>query len=197
MSKTTTVMLCGVGGQGAVLAADILSRCAMGFGQDVKISEIHGMAQRGGAVTTIVRMGDKVASMVADEGCVDCLVAFETTEALRNLPYVAEGGSIFVSDESICPQSVLSGKASMPKNPRKKLSELGALVMPASVLAKQAGSSKAVNVVLLGALSTQMPYPLELWLEVIGARVPQKFKDVNVAAFNAGRTWTLQRCTQA
>ncbi len=196
MSNTKTVMLCGVGGQGALLAADILSRCAMAYGQDVKLSEIHGMAQRGGAVTTIIRIGDSVASMVADVGSVDCLVSFETTEALRNLPYLAEGGSMFVSDESICPLPVLTGKASMPKDARKTLLDLGAALIPAASLAQQAGSAKAVNVVLLGALSTRMPYPFELWLEVIKERVPDKFKDVNVAAFKAGRAWAQENTAQ-
>ena len=196
MSNTKTVMLCGVGGQGALLAADILSRCAMAYGQDVKLSEIHGMAQRGGAVTTIIRIGDSVASMVADLGSVDCLVSFETTEALRNLPYLAEGGSMFVSDESIRPLPVLTGKASMPKDARKTLRDLGAAIIPAELLAKQAGSAKAVNVVLLGALSTRMPYPFELWLEIIKERVPNTFRDVNVAAFKAGRAWIQEHAAQ-
>lgn len=192
MNNTKTVMLCGVGGQGALLAADILARCAMACGQDVKLSEIHGMAQRGGAVTTIIRLGDQVASMVADRGCVDCLVSFETTEALRNLPYLALGGSMFVSDESIEPLPVLAGKERMPRAPRKTLQELGAFVIPAGILAKQAGSSKAVNVVLLGALSTRLPYPEELWRATIERRVPEKFKDINLSAFNLGRTWALE-----
>ncbi len=189
MKDTKTVMLCGVGGQGALLAADILSRCAMTYGQDVKLSEIHGMAQRGGAVTTVIRIGDSVASMVADLGRVECVVSFETTEALRNLSYLAEGGSMFVNDESIPPLPVLMGKASMPKDARKILTELGATLIPANLLAKQVGSAKAKNVVLLGALSTRLPYPSQLWIDVIESHVPDKFKDVNVAAFKAGRTW--------
>lgn len=197
MSNTKTVMLCGVGGQGALLAADILARCAMACGQDVKLSEIHGMAQRGGAVTTIIRLGDQVASMVADQGCVDCLVSFETTEALRNLPYLAPGGSMFVSDESIEPLPVLAGKASMPRAPRKTLQDLGAFVIPAGILAKQAGSSKAVNVVLLGALSTRLPYPEDLWRATIERRVPEKFKDINLAAFELGRTWAQEHAPKA
>lgn len=192
MNNTKTVMLCGVGGQGALLAADILARCAMACGQDVKLSEIHGMAQRGGAVTTIIRLGDQVASMVADRGCVDCLVSFETTEALRNLPYLALDGSMFVSDESIEPLPVLAGKERMPRAPRKTLQDLGAFVIPAGILAKQAGSSKAVNVVLLGALSTRLPYPEDLWRATIERRVPEKFKDINLSAFNLGRTWALE-----
>ena len=101
MSNATTVLLCGVGGQGTILAADLLARTALASNYDVKVSEIHGMSQRGGAVTTVVRFGaEPVATMVADHGCVDCVVSFETTEALRNLPFVREGGYLLVADES-------------------------------------------------------------------------------------------------
>ena len=117
-SNTKTVLLCGVGGQGTILAADLLARAAEESGLDVKVSEIHGMAQRGGAVTTVVRFGDKVQSMIADLGSADCVVSFETTEALRNLPYVKEGGSLFVNDESIKPLPVATGRASMPEHAR-------------------------------------------------------------------------------
>ena len=98
MSSATTVLLCGVGGQGTVLAADLLARTALASGYDVKVSEIHGMSQRGGAVTTVVRFGtEPVATMVADAGCADCVVSFETIEALRNLPFVREGGYLLVA----------------------------------------------------------------------------------------------------
>lgn len=192
-NDTITVLLCGVGGQGALLAADVLARCAMANGQDVKLSEIHGMAQRGGAVTTVVRIGDSVASMVADKGQVDYLVSFETTEAMRNIEYLREGGTMLVSDESIKPLPVLTGKGTMPRNARKCLDDAGGVVIPADTLAKQAGSIKAVNVVLLGALSTYLPYDEQLWLDVIVGRVPAKFKDVNVAAFKAGRAFAAEQ----
>ena len=110
MSNATTVLLCGVGGQGTILAADLLARTALASNYDVKVSEIHGMSQRGGAVTTVVRFGaEPVATMVADHGCVDCVVSFETTEALRNLPFVREGGYLLVADEDIKPLPVLTG----------------------------------------------------------------------------------------
>ncbi|WP_270299559.1 2-oxoacid:acceptor oxidoreductase family protein [Eggerthella sinensis] len=116
MSNATTVLLCGVGGQGTILAADLLAHAALESGYDAKVSEIHGMSQRGGAVTTVVRFGkDPVRSMVSDEGCADCVVSFETTEALRNLPNVREGGYLLVADESIQPLPVLIGRASMPE----------------------------------------------------------------------------------
>lgn len=191
-NDTKTVLLSGVGGQGTILAADILARVAMAAGHDVKLSEIHGMAQRGGAVTTVVRIGAAVSSMVADLGQVDFLVSFETTEALRNAPYLREGGVMLVADESIKPLPVLTGKASMPAQARKRLSDMGAALVPAELLARQAGSVKAVNVVLLGALSAHLEYEEQLWLDVIASRVPAKFKDVNKAAFAAGRAFAVQ-----
>lgn len=193
-NNATTVLLCGVGGQGALLAADILARCAMTCGQKAKLSEIHGMAQRGGAVTTVVRFGESVSSMVADLGSVDYLVSFETTEALRNISYVREGGVQIVSDESIKPLPVLTGRLAMPAKARKRLKDAGATVIPAELLAKQAGSIKAVNVVLLGALSTYLSFPEDVWIDTIAQRVPAKFKDVNIAAFRAARAWMAREC---
>lgn len=189
MNNTTTVLLCGVGGQGALLAADILARCAMACGDDVKLSEIHGMAQRGGAVTTVVRLGKNVRSMRADKGEVDYLVSFETTEALRNLPYLKEGGYLLVADETIKPLPVQTGRASMPADARGQLRDLGATLIPAGSLALEIGSPKSVNVVLLGALSTRLDFPEEAWESVIRARVPQKTVDANLKAFHAGRSF--------
>ena len=189
MSKTTTVLLCGVGGQGTILAADLLARAAMASGLDVKVSEIHGMAQRGGAVTTVVRFGDDVRSMVADLGCADCVVSFETTETLRNLPYLKEGGSLFVNDEAIKPLPVATGRASMPENARGRLSDLGAVLIPATELARSAGTPKAANVVLLGALSRALGFEGDVWQRVIEARVPEKYLDVNCRAFKLGASF--------
>ena len=189
MSKTTTVLLCGVGGQGTILAADLLARAAMASGLDVKVSEIHGMAQRGGAVTTVVRFGDDVQSMVADLGCADCVVSFETTEALRNLPYLKEGGSLFVNDEAIKPLPVATGRASMPENARGRLADLGAVLIPATELARSAGTPKAANVVLLGALSRALGFEGDVWQRVIEARVPEKYLDVNRRAFKLGASF--------
>lgn len=189
MSKTTTVLLCGVGGQGTILAADLLARAAMASGLDVKVSEIHGMAQRGGAVTTVVRFGDDVQSMVADLGCADCVVSFETTEALRNLPYLKEGGSLFVNDEAIKPLPVATGRASMPENARGRLADLGAVLIPATELARSAGTPKAANVVLLGALSRALGFEGDVWQRVIEARVPEKYLDVNRRAFALGASF--------
>lgn len=187
MSSATTVLLCGVGGQGTVLAADLLARTALASGYDVKVSEIHGMSQRGGAVTTVVRFGtEPVATMVADPGCADCVVSFETTDALRNLPFVREGGYLLVADEAIKPLPVLTGKASMPANAREKLQAAGATLIPAGPIAAEVATAKSVNVVLLGALATRLDFSEEVWEQVISQRVPQKTIEANMRAFRAG-----------
>ena len=118
----------------------------------MKVSEIHGMAQRGGAVTTVVRVGEDVQSMVSDAGCADVVVAFETTEALRNLPQLKEGGSLIVNDVAMRPLPVLTGAASMPENARERLREAGALLIDADAIARAAGNAKCANVVLAGGL---------------------------------------------
>lgn len=187
--KATTVLLCGVGGQGTILAADILAHAALEAGVTVKVSEIHGMAQRGGAVTTVVRFGEEVHSMVADLGAADCVVSFETTEALRNLAYLKEGGFLLVADETIKPLPVQIGSAAMPANARGQLLDLGATLIPAGRLALEIGSPKSVNVVLLGALSTRLPFSEQAWESVIRQRVPQKTVDANLKAFHAGRSF--------
>ena len=187
MSQATTVLLCGVGGQGTVLAADLLARAALASGYDVKVSEIHGMSQRGGAVTTAVRFGkEPVSTMVADYGCADCVVSFEMTEALRNLPYVREGGYLLVADESIKPLPVLTGKASMAADIDGKLAAAGATVIPAGKIAAEVATVKSVNVVLLGALATRLDFSTETWNDVISGRVPPKTIEANLRAFAAG-----------
>lgn len=187
MSKATTVLLCGVGGQGTILAADLLAHTALESGYDVKVSEIHGMSQRGGAVTTVVRFGkDGVDSMVCDKGCADCVVSFETTEALRNLPFVREGGYLLVADETIQPLPVLMGKATMPENPYEQLAAAQATVIPAGEIAADLGSPKSVNVVLLGALASQLDFDLAAWEKTITCRVPPKTIEKNLAAFREG-----------
>lgn len=185
-SNATTVLLCGVGGQGTILAADLLAKTAIAAGCSVKLSEVHGMSQRGGAVTTVVRFGETVPSMVADLGCADYIVAFETTEALRNLPYLKQGGLLLVNDESIKPLPVLTGAASMPEHARERLLEAGARLIAAGDLAVAAGSAKSANVVLLGALAAGMKFSLSVWEEQIALRVPPSTVDVNIAAFRAG-----------
>lgn len=187
--KTTTVLLCGVGGQGTISAADILARAIMGAGMEVKISEIHGMSQRGGSVTTVVRFGHDVKSMVSDLGAADVIVSFEVTEALRAVPQLAETGSMIVNAEHIKPITALTGRVPMPQNAEGYLNELGALLVPASDIAFKAGNPKTMNVVLLGALSMRLDIPVEVWEEAIVGRVPPKTIEANLAAFHAGREY--------
>ena len=184
--ETMTVLLVGVGGQGTILAGDVLAKTAARAGLDVKISEIHGMSQRGGSVSTVVRFGDEVASMVADEGCADVIVSFEAVEALRARPYLKKGGSVFVNDETITPVTVSIGAAEMPEDIEGQLSQFDAIKIPAGQIARDSGSPKSANVVLLGALSTALPFEAELWRQTIEDRVPPKTIEANLAAFDAG-----------
>ena len=186
MTNAKTILLCGVGGQGTILAADLLARAALEAGYQVKVSEIHGMAQRGGAVTTVVRFGDAVNTMVADIGAVDCLVSFETTEALRNISYLRTGGYLLVSDETIKPLPVACGRASMPHEAKAKLADAGAVLIPTHDLAVEAGNAKCENVVILGALEPKLGFGVEVWKRVIEGRVPPKTIEANVKAFELG-----------
>lgn len=185
-SSVYTILLCGVGGQGTITAADLLARVATAAGKDCKVSEIHGMSQRGGAVTTVVRFGDKVSTMVCDKGCADNIVSFEVVEALRNIEYLKTDGVLVVNDESIKPLPVLTGRASMPSRAKERLIEAGATMVAAGEIARKAGTAKCANVVLLGALAPTLPFDLELWEEVIRAKVPPKTIDINIDAFRKG-----------
>ena len=190
-NDTIRVLLAGVGGQGTILAADLLAKTAIASGMQVKLSEVHGMSQRGGSVTTAVNMGSTVNSMVIGPGEADYLLAFETTEALRNLPSVRQGGVLFVNDVQISPLPVLTGKALMPSNPQSKLAGYHAKLVDAAQLAQQAGSPKTANVVLLGALSTGLPFSVETWKEQISLKVPPASLEANLKAFDLGRDCAL------
>ncbi len=193
MSCAKTILLCGVGGQGTILAADLLARAALAAGFQVKVSEIHGMAQRGGAVTTVVRYGDDVNTMIADIGETDCIVSFETTEALRNIAFLKQGGYLLVADETIKPLPVACGKASMPAKAREKLAGFDAVLIPAHDLAVKAGNAKCENVAILGALESQLGFGAKLWHEVIEGRVPPKTVEANCAAFDLGLEFASER----
>jgi indolepyruvate ferredoxin oxidoreductase beta subunit len=191
--SATTVLLCGVGGQGTILAADLLARAALEAGFEVKVSEIHGMAQRGGAVTTVVRFGDEVSTMVADTGAADCIVSFETTEALRNISFLREGGYLLVADETIKPLPVACGRASMPANARGKLDSWNAVLIPAHDLAVKAGNAKCENVAILGALESRLGFGSDIWAHVIEGRVPPKTVEANLTAFELGLSFANGR----
>lgn len=193
MSTAKTILLCGVGGQGTILAADLLARAASAAGLRVKVSEIHGMAQRGGAVTTVVRYGEDVSTMVADVGCTDCIVSFETTEALRNIAYLKQGGYLLVADETIKPLPVACGRASMPQGAKQKLEGWGAVLIPAHDLACEAGNAKCENVAILGALEPKLGFGLDVWKQAISSRVPPKTVEANVRAFELGLAFASGR----
>lgn len=184
---TTTVMLCGVGGQGTILAADVLAKVAAASGFDVKLSEVHGMAQRGGSVDTIVRFGEEVFSPVTDPGMVDHLVAFELIEAMRRVHYVRPGGRLLINPVALQPLPVLIGDAPAPHGVRAVLEDEGAVFIDADELACEAGSPKSANIVLMGALALRLPFDEETWRSVVSSRVPPKTVEANLRAFGLGR----------
>ena len=184
---TKNIMIVGVGGQGTLLASRILGNTVIEEGYDVKVSEVHGMSQRGGSVVTYVKYGDKVYSPIIDRGEADIILAFELLEALRALPYLKKGGKIIVNTQSIDPMPVITGMASYPENIVEKLSEkVNTLPIDALNLAKQAGNMKAVNVVLIGVMAKSTDIPYEKWIEIIKKTVPEKFLQVNLKAFDLG-----------
>ena len=187
LDGTKTVLLVGVGGQGTILAGSLLAMAAAQSGLDVKVSEIHGMSQRGGSVSTVVRMGEKVETMVADPGCADVIVSFEAVEALRAQHFLREGGHLFVNDEVIVPVSVAIGTFGMPADVHARLDELGAVRVGAGRIAREVQSPRSTNVVLVGALSTALPFSVDTWEDVISRRVPTKTVEANIKAFHAGR----------
>lgn len=187
LDGTKTILLVGVGGQGTILAGQLLAMVAADAGLDVKVSEVHGMSQRGGSVSTIVRVGEKVESMVADPGCADIVVAFELVEALRAQHFLREGGSLFVNDEQITPVPVNIGAFRMPDNVSGRLAAIGASIIDAGGIARAVGSPRSTNVVLVGALSTALPFGVAEWEDAIRRRVPPKTVEANLQAFARGR----------
>ncbi len=189
--KTTNFALVGVGGQGVLLASDVLAEVGLRAGFDVKKSEVHGMAQRGGAVLSQVRWGDKVYGPLVGPGEVDYLVSFELLEALRWLQFLKPEGIAVVNDQRLPPLAVSSGGMEYPSEERirKALSEATKeyYIVPALAKAEELGTDRATNVVLLGALSKYLDVPEKYWLEVIEERVPKKYIELNRQAFKAGQ----------
>ena len=184
---TTNIMIVGVGGQGTLLASRILGNAVIGEGYDVKVSEVHGMSQRGGSVVTYVKFGEKVYSPIIGEGEADIVLAFELLEAYRALPYLKKGGRIIVNEQAIDPMPVITGAAAYPADIAKKLSEkANVTAIDALALAKEAGNSRAVNVVLIGLMAKNTEIPYERWIETLKSTVPPKFLDVNLKAFDLG-----------
>ena len=187
--KTKNVMIVGVGGQGSLLASKLLGHLLMEQGYDVKVSEVHGMSQRGGSVVTYVRYGDKVCSPVIDKGEADFIVSFEVLEAARWLSYLKPDGQIVTSTQQIDPMPVITGAAQYPEDLVNKMKTAGAKVdaLDCLALAEQAGSAKAVNLVLMGRLSKYFDFSDADWQKSIEACVPAKFLELNKKAFELGK----------
>ena len=187
--QTKNVMIVGVGGQGSLLASKLLGKLLMEQGYDVKVSEVHGMSQRGGSVVTYVRFGEKVYSPLICEGEADYLISFEKLEAARYAPCLKKGGRIVTNTQQIDPRPVIVGKAEYPEAVLAELAEKGVRVdaIDALALAQKAGSSKAVNIVLLGHLARSFEnIPKEAWIKAIEETVAPRFVALNLEAFKLG-----------
>ena len=187
--ETKNVMIVGVGGQGSLLASKLLGKLLLTKGYDIKVSEVHGMSQRGGSVVTYVRFGDKVYSPIIDKGEADFIVSFEMLEAARYTEFLKPNGKIIANTQQINPMSVITGAVEYPSMLAEKIKAAGAdlVAVDALSLAEEAGSSKAVNIVLMGILSKHFDFSEEEWIEAIENSVPAKFLELNKKAFALGR----------
>lgn len=188
MSKTTSIMIVGVGGQGSLLASKLIGKLLTDEGYDVKVSEVHGMSQRGGSVVTYVRFGEKVYSPIVTAGEADYIIAFEKLEAARYAPYLAKDGRIIVNTQQIDPMPVIIGAAEYPTDVLCELAAKGLQVEALDALtpAVEAGSAKAVNIVLLGRFAKYFDIPKEKWIAAIENAVNPKFVEMNKKAFDLG-----------
>ena len=186
--ETKSIMIVGVGGQGSLLASKLLGKVLMNEGYDVKVSEVHGMSQRGGSVVTYVRYGDKVYSPIIEQGEADFIISFEKLEAARWSPFLKKGGKIIVNSQEIDPMPVITGAAEYPTEILDELKNKGVDIdsIDALALAKQAGSVKAVNIVLMGRLAKYFHIENEKWFNAIEQCVAPKFVEMNKKAFKIG-----------
>ena len=191
--KTKSIMIVGVGGQGSLLASKLLGRLLVDEDYDVKVSEVHGMSQRGGSVVTYVRYGEKVYSPVIEQGEADFIVSFEKLEAARWLSCLKDGGRIIVNTQQIDPMPVIIGQAQYPESILDEVIAGGAKVdaIDALSLAKQAGSAKAVNIVLMTRLAKYLDIPYEKWLKAIENTVKPAFVELNKTAFKLGYEYNV------
>jgi len=187
------VLLAGVGGQGIILASEVLSKVAAAAGLDVKKSDVHGMAQRGGSVTSHVRFGEKVYSPLIPDGEADILMASEALEGLRMLPFLKAGGRVAVNTQRIFPPTVARGEQPYPEGIVEacRAKDPKAIAIDCLSIAKEAGNAKTATVALLGALSTIIDFPEQAWLDLLVAEVPKKAVEVNLKAFKLGREKAL------
>ena len=188
MKNGKSVMIVGVGGQGTLLASRLLGAAMVAEWYDVKVSEVHGMSQRGGSVVTYVRYGEKVYSPIIEEGEADIVLAFEQLEAARYLPYLKKGGAVVVNTQKMDPMPVVTGSTTYPEGLLEDMEKKGVrvLALDALSLAEEAGSAKAVNVVLIGAMAKSLGGEQEVWLKAIEETVPAKFLEMNRKAFALG-----------
>ena len=187
MAETKNIMIVGVGGQGTLLTSRILGGITVENGYDVKLSEVHGMAQRGGSVVTYVRYGEKVTEPIVEEGQADVLIAFEKLEALRYAHFLKKDGVIIVNDQKIVPMPVVTGVAKYPEGIIEHLSEKYKVIsVDAQKEALELGNSRVFNVIILGVAASKMDFEKEQWIEVIKKKVPPKTIDINVKAFERG-----------
>ena len=186
--ETKNVMIVGVGGQGSLLASKLLGVLLTEEGYDVKVSEVHGMSQRGGSVVTYVRYGEKVYSPIIAEGEADFIVSFEKIEAARYAKCLKKGGKIIVNTQSIDPMPVIIGNAQYPENVLDELKEKGVFIdsIDALKLAEEAGNPKSANIVLMGRLAKYFDMDYDKWIKAIKGLVKPQFVDVNIKAFEMG-----------
>ena len=185
--ETKNIMIVGVGGQGTLLTSRILGGITRAAGYDVKISEVHGMAQRGGSVVTYVRYGEKVAEPIVEEGQADVLIAFERLEALRYAHFLKKDGVMIVNDQRMDPMTVAVGLAQYPENIIETLKEKhDVVVVDAQKMALEIGNSRVFNTIIIGVAAKRMDFEKEAWLKVIEETVPAKTVDINKQAFEAG-----------
>lgn len=187
--ETKSIMLVGVGGQGTLLASRILGNVLLSQGYDVKVSEVHGMSQRGGSVVTYIKYGKKVYSPVIEKGQADLIISFEALEAARWVSYLKKGGRLVMNTQELEPMPVITGAAEYPQGIVEKIKSLGVDVtaVDALALAEQAGTSRAVNVVLMGMISHTLDFGEKVWNDALEQCVPAKVLEVNKKAFELGR----------
>lgn len=189
MENQGNILFSGVGGQGILLASEITAYSLLAAGFDAKKSEVHGMAQRGGSVTAQLRYGKKVYSPLIEPGKADILVAFEMMESARYLPYLHAGSKVIVNTQKILPPSVATGQAAYPADTFELLEEknIDVITVDGLGLARSVGEVKTVNVVMVGAMAKYLPIDASVCVDVINKRVPERFREVNLKAFEAGR----------
>ena len=189
--ETKSIMIVGVGGQGSLLASRIIGNVMLSQGYDVKVSEVHGMSQRGGSVVTYVKYGDKVYSPVIEKGEADIIVSFELLEAARWVSYLKKNGHLITSTQTLDPMPVITGNAEYPADIAEKIEALGIDIIAADALslAEKAGNAKASNVVLMGVIASKMSFDENVWKDAIRTCVPEKFLELNLKAFDLGKNF--------